>query len=465
MKQTMLIFLMMLAGFAAAGDLNNPADTAEIEADIAGNTAAITANDTDIADLDAKDGRQDAQIAANAWDVSVALSRNESGAIGYYSTTFASTGGVDDAESTNHFYDTGGDYYYSASLTGNDPLVAQYHFDDDTAHTNVLDAKGNYNMGLEGGDNTEDKSVAGKLGTALQLNGVDDVVTDSNTSPYENLSSGAIAFWVYLTDDGDYSRPVCFGRDIDSEDTNLDVLFHSSSSYNRLRVDYSTSGVSKWHWLGNNGQLNSFYGDWCFIVVQHDGITPEVWINGAQETAFTWSVSTDKTLWWDDLFDEPYPANNVSIGASKRAAGLVHPCPFPLDEVRFYNRVLTSDEIAYLYNSGTGTTNRIAYSGGDMTLVSDPITVWDSNLSNMTAIVVTDSESDDSNWWVRASLDGKTNWTDLTYNQYEGTDDDGYRHSLTGVVEQVFEGTPYWSILTTNETERQFHKLGLIGDL
>ena len=84
-------------------------------------------------------------------------------------------------------------------------IIAHYKLNDNGANTTIVDATGNYNGTLEGGDNTEDLSAEGKINECLHLNGTDDALELSGVvTPLADDTVGSVCFWMKPdTDSGD----------------------------------------------------------------------------------------------------------------------------------------------------------------------------------------------------------------------------------------------------------------------
>jgi len=136
-----------------------------------------------------------------------------------------------------------------------------------------------------------------------------------------------------------------------------------------------------------------------------------------------------------------------------------------IDEFMIHGKVLSGAEIEELYaltDSGTSGIEAPA-EGGDMWLVSEAI-AWDDILASIRAYAMITNAIADTNYFIDVSLDGKTNWTQISATTSEGNDGTYYRYSGTGTASSASGDELYWRIRTTNDVAREFHALGIVGD-
>lgn len=87
---------------------------------------------------------------------------------------------------------------------------------------------------------------------------------------------------------------------------------------------------------------------WHHIVAQYDGTLASLYVNGALAASAVFSGSSNV-------------ATGITVGVQPANSGVPdYPWHGKLDEVLLYDRALTSAEVSYLYNGGTGT-----YTTGD----------------------------------------------------------------------------------------------------
>jgi hypothetical protein len=202
-------------------------------------------------------------------------------------------------------------------------LVGHWTFDGKNMVSNVADSSGQGNNGLMSGFTSTSSAVtAGKVGQGLRFDGVDDMISVTNdvigTSPI------TIAAWIYPRSAGELS----LGAILD----NVQVRFYTDSN-RRFRFT-------------SNGNVNSYsgasnavtYNKWQFAVVTRDasGIA-NIYINGVLTGTADQNSGT--------------PAAGSTIRIGNRAAGDLT-FDGSIDDIRIYNRVLSTSEVQQLYNMG-----------------------------------------------------------------------------------------------------------------
>ena len=196
-------------------------------------------------------------------------------------------------------------------------LAAHYKFDQ-----NATDSSGNNNHGTLVGD---PQWAAGKIGGALQFDGVDDYV-DCGASPSLDITGPiTIAAWVYPTGGGGggYGRIVDKSSSTDATGPGYKIYPRAGENF---VVTLSVGGGD--HRSSASPALNT----WNYIALVTTGTQWKFFLNGTWEewndTRFPSSVSN------------PLFIGNSSVGA-RHFQGM-------MDDVRIYNRALPSGEVAWL---------------------------------------------------------------------------------------------------------------------
>jgi hypothetical protein len=203
-------------------------------------------------------------------------------------------------------------------------LVGYWNFDEGSG-TTAADSSGNNNTGtLTNGPSW----TTGKIGQALNFDNVDDNVSISKD--LLGTSSSTIAAWIYAKGygEGGYGNVVANGY------TSFALVGWDAKLY--FTSDNSSHQTVS---ASNSLPLNQ----WVFVAVTRTktGIT-NFYINGALNGAPNQNSGTPFTI-----YNSTFIGN--SINGNSTFDGLI-------DEVRIYNRVLSSTEISELYNySGGGT--------------------------------------------------------------------------------------------------------------
>lgn len=203
-------------------------------------------------------------------------------------------------------------------------LVAYWSFDE--TGTTAIDYSGYSNNGTIAGTSV----VNGKIGKARQFpGGTTDQITGSST--ILNLTGPlTITVWIYPQGTpsgcGTYARGGIFGRGGWDLNVGYELLF---SYENKIEFNINQGGPST-----PSLSLNQ----WYFIGSVFDGLTSNIYINGNLVS----SASENNPI-----------SNNRNFYIGKRDPGNLYACTFNgiIDEMRIYNRPLSTDEIKALYDA------------------------------------------------------------------------------------------------------------------
>ncbi len=224
-----------------------------------------------------------------------------------------------------------------------DGIIAHYKMNDNAASTDVIDSKGG-NTGTAS-VNTSGLTAAGKVNEALLLDGSTDYVTidsidEINFDTNENFT---IAFWMKApltqTDTSGDSNAIIskWNASGDAYPYVLRIQNQTDASPGVLefkRYDLTNNPTAASSTLLNDNVLHH-------IFMMKDGNDIKIFVdNTLEDTETDTTTATTKT--------------SADVTLSRRGNGDI-PCDVTIDEVRFYNRALSSGERASVFNSGTGT--------------------------------------------------------------------------------------------------------------
>ena len=212
---------------------------------------------------------------------------------------------------------------------------------DETSGTTVSDASGNLNNGtmLNGLDGST-SSVDGKVGTSLDFDMPSDnrVQINAPSSVLDNIwdGGGTVSFWTYL-DSAGQNQSIWVAKE------NSWVINNRASAPSvGIEFDIDFSGQSNSLWRRDDGIV---VGEWTHVVITYnaDSVTnnPTLYLNGTQIglTEITTPAGTREDDAGANIFFGDNPAGTVSQDGR-------------IDDVRFYNRMLTKAEIQALYSLG-----------------------------------------------------------------------------------------------------------------
>ncbi len=247
-------------------------------------------------------------------------------------------------------------------------LVGWWTFDGkDTPWTSAtaattLDKSGNGNTGTLTNMNRAIAPVAGKVGQGLSFDGTDDYVRTGNLSALDGATQATWSFWHRQNElkwssnfiskwDGNYDQ-------ISWLITTCPSSFGGGGYLDEFCVFFSGGVFAH---TGLNGNAN-VAGSWQYLTVVYDGSKPtndtklKIYVNGIPKTlSFNGTIPTSLNV----------VGRNVLIGAeSYTSVGARNYVNASLDDVRIYNRVLSTNEIKQLYNVGASNHN-VSAPGGD----------------------------------------------------------------------------------------------------
>jgi len=252
-------------------------------------------------------------------------------------------------------------------------LAAEWHFEEGIG-TTALDTSGNNNTGTL---YNSPQWVNGKIGYGLQFNGQNNYVRVADNSSLDITSEISLEAWVktavITTDGGTVVRRVL--------DKGVYALGASDRAFFRINSGY----ISK---LWNSNDINV----WHHLVGTYDS-------NGG---AGNMRLYQDSVLVASATFTGPINTNNnvLNIGRQSNTAGRFNGV---IDEVKIYNRALTSSEVLQHYNSSNPQLDNM-----------DPSSINDLNINNLSTDSITLT-------WTAVGDDGTTGTStsyDIRYATY-----------------------------------------------
>jgi hypothetical protein len=215
-------------------------------------------------------------------------------------------------------------------------LAGYWKFDDGTSGatpTTATDSSTNGNTGTLTGSPTW---TTGQIGSAVDFDGTDDYITMGDNDLYGPSADFTIAAWI--NQDAITTLQCIFCKDT-RQVSGEQFRFSVGESVNgKLRYSAATEEV------GGNTLLTA--GTWYHAVITRSSSSGRlnIYLNGVNDgSAATGSVPSA-------------PTSNVKIGSRDNASASEY-WNGKIDEVRFYNRALSADEVSQLYrlNAPTGT--------------------------------------------------------------------------------------------------------------
>ncbi|HYT92746.1 MAG TPA: PA14 domain-containing protein, partial [Gemmataceae bacterium] len=220
--------------------------------------------------------------------------------------------------------------------------------------------------------------VAGRVGSALSFNGVNQYVNvGANLAPLLG-GTATLTVWIRTTQTGDntwYNAPGITG--IEQDGGGNDIFWGWLDARGRIAMQAGDGPAAKSVNPINNGQ-------WHFVALTRDSVSGQVrvYVDGVLNATATSATGLKTT---------PFS----SIGRIVNTAGWAQYFAGSLDDLRFYNRVLSASEVQTIMRAAGGVVINLA-TGGTATASSQPTTGKDASkafdisvttawLGNMTA--------------------------------------------------------------------------------
>lgn len=214
-----------------------------------------------------------------------------------------------------------------------DGLVGWWKLDQGSG-TSAADSSGNGNTGTLTNGPTW---AAGKRGTAVSFDGVDDYVSVPNGGGLNNVSTGSIAMWVKWTgtQDAGYGFGSVLARQSNGQFSN-NIISLTTNDPNTAKVLWSFQSYAANDITGATSPIS---GRWRHIVITFTSGTHKMYMDGVLD-------GSSATLGgnYDNL------AIPLTIGAWIDDGGSYSTSV--IDDVRIYNRALSAQEAYAIYMAG-----------------------------------------------------------------------------------------------------------------
>jgi hypothetical protein len=250
------------------------------------------------------------------------------------------------------------DAWFAMGVSASGPLVpditAHYLLNDNLATTAIIDSSTYANTGTASA-NTSVLSITGKVNRAFQFNGTSQYATAPASASFKpGTGNLTVAFW--LNPQGYGAPALNWSALVDSRAwvTGMDlgwcIGFGTRADfpdYRRLSTHYA-DGSQGWDIASDGTQCGATLiplNVWMHHVVIFDRTQGKIhfYTNGVLEVTRTPTAG--------------YPSGSITqtvsfcIGRDNRGGYI----PSKFDDIRIYKRALTSNEVAIIYNAGSGT--------------------------------------------------------------------------------------------------------------
>ncbi|MEM5830250.1 MAG: LamG domain-containing protein [Candidatus Aenigmatarchaeota archaeon] len=189
--------------------------------------------------------------------------------------------------------------------------------------------------------NTPPQWVDGKIGKALQFDGVDDYVIVNDSISLNPVTAITISMMVKLTSDPNCDgnnnwRSVMRKGSAAGTTSGYDIVLEESRAFT---FDIGSTYNIRYYGYGGVLPLN----EWTFVAFVYDSSIPQtkIYFNGNEINGQYWSRGNGTII----SNTQPLYINNPSVSCPAGSGNF----PGIIDEVRIYNRALSDEEIKLLY--------------------------------------------------------------------------------------------------------------------
>ncbi len=237
------------------------------------------------------------------------------------------------------YVDAENKYYLIVDVSGS--AVAQYKMNDNVSTTNVVNKFGT--DGTYNGQNTIDRSVTGKINGALSFTGSPDYIDTNQTFTTTFQDSFSINLWVKPDDAEPGSSQCLFGVNNGANDR-CRLFFNGTD----LSFDYYAGVGFASTFSGTHGFIDDVWSMVTLTVfkVDNSSLRAKIYVDNVEiEDSGDHPISMPPYSSVRDLFIGAYNDNNTD---KNHFAG-------DIDNFCIFDKVLTEDNIDFLYHSGAGT--------------------------------------------------------------------------------------------------------------
>jgi hypothetical protein len=216
-----------------------------------------------------------------------------------------------------------------------DPAYKKSWSGPESSNTNTLVP----NSTLSGSINNDTSGSYGQY-NSFNFDGTDDSI---NLNPLTelNINVGSISMW-WKPVDATPSSANCLLSVASTTVTN-DYFAMYNLSDGKFYAQLKDNNLNNWILQTDAAAFSD--NTWHHIVITQNGTEPELYVNGAKP-AQTFTTSTNKTKWWDDITIE-----QVNIGKLTWSGGTSGLSTGDVGPINIYNRALSAGDILQNYNA------------------------------------------------------------------------------------------------------------------
>jgi hypothetical protein len=186
--------------------------------------------------------------------------------------------------------------------------------------------------------------ASGKLGNAASFNGSSQFLNAGNDSAFDNPTNFSVAFWIKTGGQGSGSHKIISKHNANDDGWVIQINGSAGDYQNKIWIVMQDQSVNV---LSRFGSTSLNDNQWHFVVVTRTGQTLAIYIDNVAETLSEGGGSTGTV---------GNMSNNGEVTVGRRSEAQSQYLSGTLDEFGFWTKVLSSQERADLYNSGSGQT-------------------------------------------------------------------------------------------------------------
>ena len=245
-------------------------------------------------------------------------------------------------------------------------LVGHWNLDDNQSSSVALNSTGN---SLLNGNITNPLRVPGVKGNAFLFDGIDDRIVVNN-SPALHLDQYSVSFWINPERNDEYWTGV-FGR----SGRNYAIWLGDSNHPNRPFIHHRFGEGDNVNEGINNFNLNS-WGEWHHVVCSNGGIggVARTYVNGS---FFSNNQRFERKI-LDNLIKDLTAPLNIGVDPQNINSNSQYFLG-KLDEIRFYNIPLGSEDVYHLFKGDPAlitysapSTDAFDGSSGSLSIITTP---------------------------------------------------------------------------------------------
>lgn len=227
-----------------------------------------------------------------------------------------------------------------STSVGGANLVGWWRFDD-ASGTTLSDASGSGQDGTALNMSSDNLAVDSIIGGGVDFDGTDDVIEVANSAQFQDLEQVSVCAWVYCHSKSSWDKVISkAANNATQTDMSFHLQFNNDADQKMVGQVYSAGGHS-------NAESNVPFpiNSWVHVAMTYDGVTTRMYIDGSVQSSPDTAASGPI-----DSFSGA--EHTLSIGHGEYNHSNNYAFNGLIDDVRVYNRGLTSAEVTVIFQQG-----------------------------------------------------------------------------------------------------------------